>query len=364
MVYLAWFILGFTLLQLMVALANLVFRQAAGKGVASDLVSVLIPARNEEKNIGTLLAALKRQDYRNIEILVYDDQSADGTADLVKRAALDDPRIKYLPPVGLPEGWLGKNHACHVLSQKADGAFFLFMDADVSISGNIIGESLVTVKENHLGLLTFFPVQVMKTFSERITVPNMNYILLSLLPLVLVERTRKPSLAAANGQFMFFNAAIYRKYKPHEKLRKYHVEDIRSARYLKENGVKVSCRAAGMNLSCRMYTGFKDAVDGFSRSIISFFGNSFLLAILFWLFTTFGMIMVYASLSLVWFLVYIAAIVLTRVFISITSRQPAVMNLLLAIPQQVTMGMFIYRALMNRLKKHLIWKDRKIAWSS
>jgi glycosyltransferase involved in cell wall biosynthesis len=363
MVYVAWIIFIFTFLQLLVALVNLIFQPKNHACLDDVLVSVLVPVRDEEKNILPLISSLQKQDYQNIEILIFDDQSSDNTAELVKNAAQADKRIKYFTTGSLPKGWLGKNHACHTLSEKANGTYLLFLDADVTIGNNAITNSVATSVKNKLGLLSYFPVQRMSTFAEKITVPNMNYILLSLLPLVLVQKSGYPALAAANGQFMFYNAEAYRKYYPHKVLRKSNVEDIEAARYLKRSGEKVSCRAAASNISCRMYTSFTDAVHGFSRNIIMYFGNSYLLAILFWLITSFGFIAVFVAFPVSWFIIYLTAIVLIRVFTSAVSRQPVLQNLILAIPQQIMMGIFIYTAFANRFKKNLIWKGRNISYA-
>jgi glycosyltransferase involved in cell wall biosynthesis len=363
MEYLAWIIFIFTILQLMVALVNLIFQPKSHAFRIDDLVSILVPARNEEGNIMPLISSLQKQDYQNIEILIFDDQSSDNTAELVKNAAHADTRIMYFSSGSLPEGWLGKNYACHMLSEKAKGRYFLFLDADVIIGDHIIRDSIASCEKFKLGLLTYFPVQRMNSLAEKITVPNMNYILLSLLPLALVQKSGNPALAAANGQFMFYKGEIYRKYQPHEELRKNSVEDIEAARYLKRNGEKVSCRAAGTNISCRMYTSYSDAVHGFSRNIIMYFGNSFLLAFLFWMVTSFGFLAVYMAFPVSLFIFYLSAVVLTRVMISVTSRQPVLQNLILAIPQQITMGIFIYTAFINRSKKHLKWKGRNISYA-
>jgi len=133
MVYIAYIILVFTVIQLLVALANLCFETNLPKTdyVPDVLVSVLIPARNEEENIGTLLDDLINQEYRNIEVVVFNDQSEDRTAEIVTEYTIRDKRISLLNSGGLPEGWLGKNFACHSLSGKAHGKYMLFLDADV-----------------------------------------------------------------------------------------------------------------------------------------------------------------------------------------------------------------------------------------
>jgi glycosyltransferase involved in cell wall biosynthesis len=363
MIYIAWFILIFTLLQFLVATANLIFLQRFPKinQNSNQLVSVLIPARNEEKNIPGLLDDLQNQDFENIEIIVFNDHSTDQTETIVNSFAEKDKRIKLIKSEGLPEGWLGKNHACYNLAKHANGKYFLFLDADVSVAKNIIHQTLAFSEKYKLGLLTIFPMQIMKTIGEKISVPNMNYILLSLLPLILVRKTGFPSIAAANGQFMLFNAEVYEKMQPHKKLKKSKVEDIEIARYFKQNKITVACLTGTPSITCRMYSDVREAIQGFSKNVIMFFGSSFVLAILFWLLTTFGFIVILTSFSPLIFWIFLVIIFITRAIISVVSKQPVFQNILLIIPQQIILGIFIYQAFINKFKKQHIWKDRNIS---
>ena len=267
------FVIGFTLFQFLVVLTNLFFKDNLNSPDSNfnGLVSVSIPARNEELNIESILTCLQRQDYKNIEILVYDDQSTDRTGEIVSQFMKQDNRIKLIESGGLPPGWLGKNHACHELSKRAKGKYFLFIDADVRLSKNIIIQTITTSEKHNLGLLSIFPIQEMQTFGERITVPNMNFILLSLLPLILVRKTKFHSLTAANGQFMLFKSSVYQHVYPHKKMKDSKVEDIEIARYYKESNIRIACTTGDERVSCRMYTDFNEAVDGFSKNITFFF---------------------------------------------------------------------------------------------
>lgn len=363
MIYLAWFIFVFTIVQLLVAVSNLLFYQPlpGEQPSGNPLVSVLIPARNEEKNIGHLLADLQNQEYTNIEILVFNDESTDATEQIVKTNVAANKRLKLLSSDGLPDGWLGKNHACHKLAQKASGSWLLFLDADVRLKGNIIAQTVAFAEKKKVQLLSIFPRQIMKSWGEYTTVPNMNFILLSLLPLILVRKIKFPSIAAANGQFMLFQATAYKETQPHEKLKTSKVEDIQIARYFKRNKFTVACLTGNKNISCRMYSGFTDAVQGFSKNVIMFFGQSTLLAVAFWFITTFGFIFIYLTFPLQQFWIYLVNLLLIRIFISITSRQNILKNIALLIPQQITLGMFIYKAISNRFKKQYQWKGRNIS---
>jgi glycosyltransferase involved in cell wall biosynthesis len=360
MLYLSFFILAFTLLQLLIALANILSRTHlpyTGK-LHGKKVSILIPARNEEKNIGNILSDIKKHHSGNTEVIIFDDQSEDRTVKVVNEFVRTDKRFRLVSSSNLPEGWLGKNHACHSLAKIATGDYFIFLDADVRISGNLIGDSISFIERSGSDLVSIFPKQVIVTPGEWATVPNMNYILVSLLPLVLVRNTGFSSLAAANGQFMMFSAEAYRDVMPHEKMKNEKVEDILIARYFKNNKKRVSCMLGDERISCRMYSGFNDAVNGFSKNVAEFFGGSYLVATLFWIITTFGFIAVLFTPQLLPY--YLAMYLLTRIAVAYSGRQSIIKNLLYIVPLQLSMGLFILKSFQNMLQRKSTWKGRNI----
>ncbi len=362
MIYLAYFILAFSILQLIIAIVNLIFKENVNSlSSINDTVSILIPARNEEKRLPNLLKNLSNISYTNIEILVFNDQSTDGTEGIVMEFMRSDNRIKLINSDGLPPGWVGKNYACYSLAKNANGDYLLFLDADVNVSVNIIGRAVSYLRKYNLSLLSMFPKQIMVTIGEKVTVPIMNYILLSLLPLILVRKSSFASISAANGQFMLFDANVYRKYNPHLYFKDNKVEDIAIARQFKSNKHKISCLVGDDEISCRMYEKFLDAVDGFAKNVFSFFGNSVTLTIFFWMVVTLGFIPVLMSFDIFVFTFYVFIILLTRIIVSIISKQSVLMNLLYLIPQNFTLGFIIYRAFMYKINKRIYrWKEREV----
>jgi len=363
MIYLAYFVFIFLGIRFLVAFSNMVFSQRLPKADlnCTDIVSVLIPARNEEKHIQNILSDLISQDYQHIEIIVFDDLSTDQTAAIVSDMSLIDSRIRLIKSEKLPEGWLGKNYACHKLAEQAKGDYLLFLDADVRVGNDLISRTLLMTKKNNLGLLSIFPKQKMFSKGEWATVPVMNYILITLLPLILVKRSSFTSLSAANGQFMLFNSEIYRSFHPHQRLKDNKVEDIGIAHLLKQNKVRVACLACKESISCRMYTGFNEAVNGFSKNVISFFGGSYLIALLFWLVTTFGFLVVWLALSFRYMLFYLFIVAVTKVIVSIVSNQNVLMNLVFHLPQQASIGLFMIKAIFNKFNNRYEWKGRNIS---
>ena len=363
MVYIAWFIFSFAFVQLIIALVNLMFSSKLRKYDYREkpLVSILIPARNEEKNIGNSLNDIMYQDYSLIEVIVFDDNSTDRTSDIVQEYSTKDERIRLIRSDNLPGGWLGKNHACHSLSLMAKGEYLLFLDADVRIKDQLILNAISYAEHYRLSLISIFPKQIISTPGEKMTVPVMNYILLTLLPLILVRKSHRPSLSAANGQFMFFRSDVYKAFLPHEVMKNNMVEDIEIARYYKNKKQRIACLTGDNSIKCRMYEGFNEAINGFSKNVATFFGNSIILALIFWLVTTFGWVFILVAFSyklvILYFLVFLSA----RIIVSIISEQNIANNLLYFILQQISLGAFISKAFINKTRGSYRWKDRDIS---
>lgn len=352
----------FLLVRIGVTMSNLLGRQwlKEASPEVMPLVSILIPARNEEKNIGMLLQSILEQDYPSIEVIVYDDESTDATAPIVQGYTRHDDRIKLIQGKYLPDIWLGKNYACHQMALQARGDYFLFLDADVRIGKSLIRNGLAHLISERLKLFSIFPQQIMASWGERFTVPAMNYILLSLLPLSMIKNDRRASLSAANGQFMLFDASTYRQHWFHGLVKNRMVEDILIMRIMKKMGYRVHTLLSHGQIKCRMYDGLQHAVTGFSRNIIEYFGGHILAMIMFAIFTVFGFIFVLVSFPLWALIAYLALNMVMSAMISIMSRQPVFMNLILMPVQKIIFIWIGYVAIKNRLTGRWYWKDRKI----
>jgi glycosyltransferase involved in cell wall biosynthesis len=361
MVYLAYISFLFLGMQLLNVVLNFVFKQRIknSRDENTELISVLIPARNEETNISSLLSDLQKFKNENVEIIVFDDESTDNTVKVVQDFAKQDKRIVLIESEGLPEGWLGKNHACYQLAQKARGKYLLFLDADVRIEDNIITDAVYYLKRFNLKLLSVFPTQIQETFGEKISVPVMNYILLTLLPLVFVRISPFKSHAAANGQFMLFDAETYKKTQPHLLFKNSAVEDIKIARYFKKIKLKIACITGEKRIKCRMYKNYNEAVKGFSKNVFMFFGNLPILAFLFWAFSAFGFIPVW--LALPQFLTYYFAVLVSVLLLySLVGRQNSVINLILYPFHLLFLITILGKAFKVKKNKKLEWKERNI----
>ncbi len=361
MQYPAYLAMAFIALQLINVLLNFFFRQKIRKTEQSfdEPISVLIPARNEEHNIGFLLDDLSKVKNPKLEIIVCDDQSTDNTSAIVQKYAEADKRITLMHSKELPEAWLGKNHACYQLACRATGKYFLFVDADVRLHGNVIEDIAMYFKKYRLGLLSVFPVQIQKTIGEKLSVPMMNYILLTLLPLIYVRVSPFTSHAAANGQFMFFNAVSYRKTQPHKLHKSSPVEDIAIARYFKKQNITTACITGESRIQCRMYKNYKDALNGFTKNVFMFFGNSRVFAFAFWILTALGFIPVWLAFPKA-MLVYLATLLAILLMYSYISKQNIVLNVLLFPLQLLFLFQVMIKNIVNKKQKQYLWKGRNI----
>ena len=357
--YLVFF---FLVLRFSVTLFNYISRPLLPHSSISyrDQVSVLIPARNEAQNIGILLDSLLKENYPNLELIVLDDDSSDDTFAICQKFADRDPRFRVIKGQPLAEGWLGKNYACYQLAAAASGDYFLFLDADEQVQPGLIRSAVHRMKSGKLDLLSLFTDQLMLGWGEKLVVPLMHFLLLNLLPLRLVKLSSNPSFAAASGQFMLFDAQSYRKQQWHEQVKNRVVEDIEIMKLIKTHGGRGEALLANGLIQCRMYHSWDEAVSGFSKNFLAGFSYS-IPGLFLYLF-----LVVIGPLAMIWYLGWnlgvlaLGLIFLSRVMISLLSRQPLWWNLIL---HPLQMLMLLYVAVLSMQKhftKTVIWKGRQI----
>ena len=232
----------------------------------APLISVLIPARNEEANIGACLDSLRKQDYPYFEILVLDDSSTDGTAEVVARLASEDQRVKLLKGQPLPPGWAGKPFACHQLAQEARGSWLLFTDADTLHAPSVLRSVLGVALESDAALISGFPYQRTTSIWQKMAIPILFYfMLLSWMPFWWMQRSRRTLPSVAIGQFLFFSAREYRAIGGHEAVKSRILEDVWLGMEMARHHYKQVTLDLSKLVSCHMYTGFGPMWDGITR---------------------------------------------------------------------------------------------------
>ncbi len=325
-----------------------------------DLVSILIPARNEEENILNLLGSIHEQDYKNYEVIIYDDDSSDRTYAICSAFAKSHPRFSVIKGGKLPGGWLGKTHACHQLSLKANGGYFLFLDADDRVSNGLINSAVHRMQLHKLGLLSLFTNQDMQTIGEKITVPILHYMLLNLLPLRLVYLVKSAIIATACGQFMLFDAAIYRENQWHSQARDKVVEDAEIMKLVKSADHNGEVLLANGMVNCRMYKGYREAITGFSKNALALFNYSIAGLLLYIILSIGGPMLIIMTLNFQLIFFMIGLIVLTRIMTSLSAGQNALQNVLLHPVQMVNLVIIAVLSIQKYLTKTNTWKGRKV----
>lgn len=245
-------------------------------------VSVLVPARDEEEHIEACLVSLLEQDYPAFEVLVLDDSSTDRTPQILARLKGEYPRLHVLQGAPLPPGWFGKHWACQQLAQQARGELLLFTDADTWHQPGTLRAAVAALEAEQLDLLSALPHQEAKTWGERLIIPFISLGIYAFLPLAVAHRLGWPSLTVTIGQFMLFRRSAYLAIGGYEVVREDVIDDVSLGRRAVSAGYRVRLLDGRRYISCRMYSGFWEAMDGFSKNIFAFFQYHALFYLLAW----------------------------------------------------------------------------------
>lgn len=251
--------LALALLPAVFGLINLVrLPVARGTPKPGARVSILIPARNEARNIGACLEAALASTGCEVEVLVMDDGSTDATAALV--AGYPGVRLLQAPP--LPPGWTGKVHACARLAEAATGTHLLFIDADVRLARH----AAAAMAARGTPMVSGVPRQRIGGLGEALTVPFINFLLLCYLPFGGRAVTQRPGLAAACGQLLLVERAAYERAGGHAAIRTVLHDALALARRFRAAGLDTEIVDGAPLAACRMYESFPEAWSGFLKN--------------------------------------------------------------------------------------------------
>ena len=241
----------------------------------SEKVSVLIPARNEEGHIAFTIESVRNQiGVSDYEIIILDDQSSDSTATILEDISSHDPQVTVVTNVvNPPDGWLGKPHACHLLSQAATGSVLVFVDADVILEPTAIAACVDLLRNKNFGLVAPYPQQLAGTSIERLVQPLVTWSWVATMPLGIAETSLRPSLSAANGQFLIFDSLAYSTSGGHARVKGEVLEDIALMRSLKLSGYQCATVNGSELAHCRMYEEPDSLVNGYTKSLWNAFGS-------------------------------------------------------------------------------------------
>ncbi len=268
-------ILIFQAIVLVIILSNAWLMRACRHEPPADLprVSILVPARNEEGNIRACIRSLLAQDYPNFEVIALDDQSSDATPAILQELKAEYPNMKLVTGVPSPDPRIvGKNWACAQLARRASSDLLLFTDADTQHHPNTLRVLASALAGEQADLLTGFPRQHMRTWGERLLVPFFGWASLCFTPLWLAYRLRMPVLANAVGQMLLFRREAYQAVGGHAALGASIVDDLELAQRIKAAGLRWRLINASDLIACRMYSGGREAYEGFSKNYFAAFG--------------------------------------------------------------------------------------------
>ena len=261
-------VLGLSLLPLALLLANLPFyrppRSAAR--ARSTRVSVLIPARDEERHILDAVHSALAQTGVDIEAIVLDDDSSDETAALVSGAADRDDRVRLVRGAPLPEGWNGKQHACWQLAEESGGDVLLFVDADVVLAPGAAAAMLEDLERRDLALLSGIPRQRVEGWMESAVVPLIHFVLLGYLPMLLARLSGHAAFAAGCGQAMMVRRDAYFDSGGHSALRASRHDGLKLPRRFRAAGLRTGLADLTPLATCRMYESAREVWRGFGKN--------------------------------------------------------------------------------------------------
>jgi chlorobactene glucosyltransferase len=232
----------------------------------TPLISVCVPARNEERNIGRCVEALLAQTYPNFEVIVLDDRSTDSTPEILRRYVAQNDILKIVDGSELPPGWAGKPHALTQAAAAAQGGWLCFVDADTFVTPDALAAVYAKAVETNADLFTIMTRQIMLTFWERAVLPLVMLALsIGFSPRKVNDPKRKDAIA--NGQFIFIKRTVYEAVGGHAAIKSSIVEDKDLAVLVKGKGYRLIV-ADGRNVaSTRMYTSLSEMWEGWTKNI-------------------------------------------------------------------------------------------------
>ena len=320
--------------------------------------SILVPCRNEAENVTDLVAALGALDHAKYEVIFIDDNSTDGTGELLVESIAGIPFMKVISAAELPDGWLGKPWALSQGLSHASHDYVVTVDADVRLAPNALSAMDSVLQKTESDFLSPYPYQIAVTMSERVVQPLLQWTWMTTVPLRLAMRSSRPSLAVANGQFLLVKKSALVSVGGFSAIKSSVLDDIDLARVLIRGGFSGGVCDGSKIAATRMYSSFKEIRAGYGKSMSTGFGGAFgslLLAavmaisgLLPFIYSFFGSPMATTALLLV---------ITSRVVSAISSRSLIIDSLLHPISTVFFIYLLIYS---NFFHTKIMWKGRSI----
>ncbi len=234
------------------------------------LVSIIIPARNEERNIARCLSSALTSDYPRLEVIVVNDHSEDATADIARETAAGDQRVRIIDNAALPPDWFGKQWACHNGAAASTGEIILFSDADTAHSSDLITRSVNAMERRNADLFSVMGRQELGSFWERLIQPQIFGIMaVRYGGTDSVTNSRDVSSKIANGQCLFVRRDTYQALGGHSMVKNHVADDLMLAQRFFANGKRVVLEEGIDQQSTRMYTSLSELIHGWGKNVFA-----------------------------------------------------------------------------------------------
>ena len=232
----------------------------------APLISICIPARNEERNIRACVEAMLAQDYPNLEVIVLDDRSSDSTPLILAEIASRDSRLHPISGSNLPKGWVGKPHALFQAAAHARGEWLCFVDADTFAAREALSSCYAKAIKTEADMFTIMTFQVLGSFWEKVVMPLvMTALSVGFSPRKVNDPNRKDAIA--NGQFILIKRATHDAIGGYESAKNQIVEDKAIAEKVKWSGYRLVVADGMRMIRTRMYTSLPEMWEGWTKNI-------------------------------------------------------------------------------------------------
>jgi chlorobactene glucosyltransferase len=331
---------------------------------SGPFVSVVIPARNEERSLGDTVAAMLAQTYRDIELIVIDDQSTDRTPEIL--ASFDDPRLIVIHGEETPAGWLGKPWALEQGSRRARGELLLFVDADIHYEPKAVASMVDGLEASGASMLAVLPHIEMRTLGEQVSMMMLPFIAWAGLPLWLGNRWNAVALALGGGVGNFVRRGDYDAIGGHTVLHNAVVDDVGLARQFRARGFRTTHVITDDLISARIYHGLREVVFGFEKNIFAILGSVWAAGVMAILMVWIHLMpFVFALLGRPVSIAIVAICTLIRLMIAIRGRYSLLNAIFLHVPMVlVWLYILLQSTWMTVRRQEIHWRGRRSAeWS-
>ena len=262
------------IIELSVGFATLTSLKDHSDLISDSGVSIIVPACNEEEKIEAGLRSLAAQKHEQLEIIVVNDRSTDGTGEVIDRVRGEFPQIRCIDIEGLPSGWLGKPHALQKGAEVATGDYLLFTDADVVLETTTISRAVMAMKQKNLDHLALV---IINSTSEGLLNAIVADIGAGLLWLIKPWRAlvRESRFFVGVGAFNMVRADVYRTIGQHEQIRMQVIDDLFLGKLIKRGGYRQECMDGRGFVEVPWYQSVSELISGLMKNVFAFFNYNF-----------------------------------------------------------------------------------------